>query len=118
MRYCTKIKSPIPVKVWGSSSLVAIAADEFFSGAVPGCLRDWGVSAHPAYLKYTIHLCYGQVVSDLYATKLLDNSTYVKALALMPSDILRERQAGWEERCAQGKPENTLDQSPKSVRIS
>ena len=57
-------------------------------------------------------------VPDRLNAKIFDNPLLlVKVSAFLRLGILRERQAGWEERCAQGNPDN-LDQSPKSFGIS
>jgi hypothetical protein len=47
-----------------------------------------------------------------------DNSFHVKVPAFVCLGIPVERQAGWEERCAQGSLDSKLDQSPKSFGIS
>jgi hypothetical protein len=46
-----------------------------------------------------------------------DNSARIVP-AFVRLGIPVERQAGWEERCAQGSLDSKLDQSPKSFGIS
>jgi len=47
-----------------------------------------------------------------------DNSQYVTGKPVLRLDIPVERQAGREERCAQGSLDSNLDRSPKSFGIS
>ena len=58
-------------------------------------------------------------VPDRLNAKIFDNPLLlVKVSAFLRLGILHERQAGWEERCAQGSLDSNLDRSPKSFGIS
>ena len=59
------------------------------------------------------------IATGVLSAKNHDNSLHhVTEKPVLRLGILHERQAGREERCAQGSLDSTLDQSPKSFGIS